>query len=218
MKYQQMQKRLIVELVASSVFIGLLGGAIYMLSSMLEEVETSKRNNELDLTKTVTERSALVGKYDKTRQFADLYEAALKKNPQRGIYGNRQDIQEQFKVLQREYDINNLTLSISPARDVTEAKFKRPNLAVYTSELKLNFDTLLDNNAIALISGLERELLGVLRITSFKLTRTEDLSDKALRAVTIDGSYPLIRGEIIAVWRGIKTIEPLAKDAPAAKP
>ena len=206
MKYAQLKKRLIIESSIVGAILLVVGGITYFLSDSLDEYEKEAHALELSVAKATAERTALSGKFDKTKQNADLYEEALKKNPKSGIYNGRQDIQDQFNKLQ-EHDINDMTLNVSLAKEPKDAKLKRPFGMIVSSDLKINFNTLLDDNALTMLDAMQSELLGVPKITSFKITRSEDISEKVLQSVRSTGSYPLVKAEVTASWLSIKPQE-----------
>ena len=217
MKYSQLKKRLITESIVALGILAIVGGITYYLSFMLEDYQKQSQDLELLVAKATTERTALTGKFDKTKQNTDLYVEALKKNPKSGLYTNRQDIEGQFKLFQQAYDVNDISLTVSPPKELKDVKYKKPAGTVTVSDLKLSFNTLLDDDAFAMIDAMQKDLLGVAKIVSLKLTRNEDISDKVLQTVETKGTYPLVKADITAAWLAIKPPETPAKNE-APKP
>lgn len=217
MKASDLHKRLAFEGLVVVLVMVVSGSVLYSLVSTVENYEREVQSISSQVSKLSSESTALRTKYDETRQQVGLYEEAIRKNPKSDLSNNRQQAQAVFNQLQEIYGVNISRVNLSAPRELTEPKYKRPNMKVVSTEFKLSFDAPDDTQFYAMLDALQQDLPGAMQLSSVKLTRAEALSEDMLRTIENEGSYPLIKGDLNANWMLIQPVEQeeAAEDAPA---
>ncbi|NBX02739.1 MAG: hypothetical protein EBR02_01465 [Alphaproteobacteria bacterium] len=218
MKQKRLKNRLALEALVTAFFLSFLWGIIYLLADALEESLAQERNLEIEVQQIETEMRALQTKFDNTQKNMDMYREAIAKNPEDGSFISRQDIQEKFNQYKTRYMMNGLRLTMTSRKDSSDAKYKVGLMVVASSNLTLTFDTLMDENVYAMLDNVQKDFIGIPKITSVKLTRSEDVSPKVLEGIAEQGSYPLIKSEVKIELLGIKPIESAKSNANAPTP
>ncbi len=210
------KKRFLLE---SSLFVILLSGAaglVYVLDIQSQDYISQNQTLEVEIAKVTTERNALQTKYDNVRNNMSVYQEALAKNPAGVQFPSRQYIQDKFNQYQNRFSLANLRLTMTPRKEATESKLKKDSKIVAYTDVTVTFETLIDDSAYSLLAAIEKEFNGIVKVTSFKVTRTVPYSDKVIEGILRTGTHPLFKTEMQMTWYGIVENEKSAAKVPNA--
>lgn len=214
MKLGDVKKRWMLESSAIAGVLAVLSVLAYYMTSVTESFSMEVTELEGRVSKLVSDKTQLSAQYENVQKYMSLYDIALERNPANGSYASREIAAAKFKEYNDRYHMLNLKLTMTPPKELTGAVYKRKNAQMLSSDVAVDFDTITDDQAYSLLSAMDTELLGVQRVNSFKLTRLEKLSDKALQAINDKGTYALIKVELRNAWLGFKQLDTdTAKDA-----
>ncbi len=202
--------------VIASVLV-VLGGGAFFLGSFSDDYERESQTLESGVNGIAASTNSLRSKYDKIQKNEALYQEVLQLKSEDGLNINQQVAKNRFNRFKDQYYLSDLHLSMSPVTEMKDANHRRDAYIVVSSEVNVDFEALSDEYAYGLMNAIQRELSGSSSISKITLTRQGAITEEALRAISENGSYPLVRSEMKFIWFGIKPVESNDSSANASK-
>lgn len=207
MKSNAIKKRLLMESVGVGLLLAFLGGSAYFLSMLYDDALQQSATLETQMNAITTEATTLKERYSRIKDNADLYYEIVQKSNTDGFALSRQVIRKKFDQYKALYFLSNLKLSMGPTTEMTGPKYKRNTQIMVSSDITVSFEALSDEDVYSMMHAVERDFPGTVKTTRFTLSRKNKLTDEALLTITQSGQYPLVSGQWLFTWIGIKPIE-----------
>lgn len=189
------------------VVLGTLGWGLSYLDSLATDYEEKSKALETEVGTLETQTKALQDKFFKAQRQTAMYQELLRKNGPDGLAIGRDIILEKFNEFKNLYYLNDLHLSMEPAKPVDGAAYKRGPNAIVASPVKAEFNTLSDEYVYALLYALAQDLPGSITITDITLERQKDMTDDVMREVAQKGSASMVKSTVNFNWFGIRAID-----------
>lgn len=215
MKYEKLKRQVVVELGIMGGVLLVMAALIYVLSSLLEDYETSNQGLQKQVDAIDLEMNTLRGRFNNIKNNIGIYEEIIKKKAEGRLAINRQMVLEKFNQFKTQYTLSSMRMTVSNAQEVKDGIFKRKNSNVNFSDVVVNFDVMSDENIFQLVDSLREELPGISKVVRVNMYRQRPFDDEIYQQISQKGSYPLIKSEIRFIWFGINSIEPPAASSPA---
>jgi|GEM_PF-3012544 len=203
MKLIVLKKRWGIESLIAIAVVGTLYGAIHFMEQTRDNYNREVADLEKKLTTVTNDKNSLNTQYQNVKSNEAIYEEAQARNPANGKFTNRQVAARKFNSFNARYNLSNLRLSMSTANEIADAKYRRKTTLVASSNVSIEFDTVTDDKVLAFTDAMQNELLGMPKVLSLTLTRSEKLTDKALKSLVERGSYPLVKANMSVLWLGL---------------
>lgn len=172
-----------------------------------------------DLKKTQTEvggldrkEQSLTNQLAKAKNSLRLYETIIQHNSQEDFSLNRELATATLNELNERYRLSNLSVSISPIKELQNESLQNASSVVIYSEVALKFKGISDEMIMGFTNDVARQFLGYVNITEFSMEKESDINGEALYAVSKGKKPGIVSGELKFVWLGLKL------NAPADKP
>lgn len=215
MKINDVKKQLLKEGIIFLALLLALGGGVFALTLLSDSYLNDKQALQGKVQDITTQAKVLKEKYFRVQQNTALYQEAMQKMTDNQLMINRQSMRDSFDQFKQQYFLNSLRLSASAVTDMKDAKYKRTNYIMVSSDVETSFDALSDEHIYSLIDAMEKRLPGASRLTKCTITRTQKLSNEAFRTISQKAVYPVVRGELKFLWLGIKPVDAVTDNANA---
>lgn len=215
MRYQDVKRKLILETSIVLLILAALAGLVYFLNALAEDYTLQTGQLKEQLTAVTNEVRTLQDKYHKTQNNMELYAQIAEKNENDGLSISRKLLRKKVNEFKPRYYLNDLAITMAPAKDLTGDKYKYKTGNMVSSELTVNFDALTDEDVYSLMQSMQDELSGAVKTTKFSITRQNKATDDSLRQIAKSGQYSMVKGSIQLKWMGIKSAD--TADVPEIK-
>lgn len=186
-----------------------LGGLTYFLDDYNTgyTAETVEMNKQVE--QKTDETKKLRAKYTKVQKNADLYGEYLKQSQNGGLSVDRSVVAARLNEIAAKYYVIGKT-TVSKTEELKDEKYKMPTSVVVSSEVKLPFEALTDEDIYAFIQAIDQEMPGIVRFRKFTIKRESKVTDQVINTIIKEGKYKLVSGELNFLIQGIRPVEPAA--------
>lgn len=216
MKYQAVKNTLIRQSITVAVVLVVALGVLLFIDSQdvsyTEEVKTLQDQTD----KILRDMSTLRDQYAKVDQSAEMYRDIERRNAKNALTLNRPYLRDTFDTLRKQYALNSMKITMSTPQPREGRQYKRDSGFIESSEVAAEFEAVSDEVIFAILRDVQKEMAGVkfFRV-AFSTIRLPDAL--ALQAISQQGGYGLVKGEMKFTWFGINLPPPVdPKAAPGA--
>lgn len=207
MKYKIVRKNLLKESATIAGVLVLLAASLYFLISWHDDKEQENRNLQTELTSLKNEMQSLDSKYTNWRQNNSLYEEALAKNKSSELSISRGLIRDLFDRYRNQFALRNVSLQMQPVQPISLPEYNRQNFNMVYSEVTISFDALTDLDVYRLISALQSDLSGKIKMLSFSVIKKNNLTKEAATDIATKGTVNMVSASMRLLWVGIAQAE-----------
>lgn len=207
-KSQALKKKLIKTSIIMLVAVSASAAIAYSVFAWSSSLQEDARKAENKLNAARRDVSSREIKNADARKYLELYKRITGESEQAKISDlSREKAQLWLKELARQTGVVNLQGSFSPVTPMKDENFRKKTLEGISSEVKLEFSAMTDENAYRFLNAVLHRFPGYVKVTAFTLTRDGEISDSVLVA-TGRGEIPaLVKGSMDFYWIGVREIE-----------
>jgi hypothetical protein len=206
-KYKRLRKNLIFEsAVIAGVLTALAGGAFF-ISSMSDDYRNQRNTISGQIGGLAAQIGQLQAQLTKAQRSMGAYQDLLKRNQNAGFTLSRQDAKTKLETLRDRYRLATMHVNMSPIVDASDAKYQKKTVSMISNTMTLDMDAMSDEDIVAFMDDMEKELSGFVRVTTFSIVKSEKVSNENLLTISQRGTFPMVRGEIKFIWMGIKSLD-----------
>lgn len=214
MKFEDIKKKIIIELSIAAGVVVITAAVVFGMTMLSDNFRAEQDKLKIHLAAVTKDRKTLEGKYDKIKNNMDMYHEVLEKNATNQLSISMPLLRKKVDEFKPKYFLNDFSLVMSPAKDMTEPQYRYPTSVMEASTLTANFDALTDEDLYAMLKAMQDELSGGLKITKFSIARSSKVTDETLRTIARTGQYTVVKGDMKLTWFGIRVLDA----EPAAEP
>lgn len=192
--------------------IAITAGAMYAGSYMQDDLKKTKSQmNSLN-----RKQQGLEKKIAKAKESLQLYETITQENGSQNFTLDRDQATARLNQLNERYRLSNLSVSISPVKELKNGATQNSSGVVIYSEVALQFKGISDELILGFVNEISRRFVGYVNITEFSMTKQGDINGKVLYGVSKGKKPVTVSGSLKFLWLGLKLDQPDEDNTEAA--
>lgn len=203
MKVQQTHKRLIIELLIYLVVVVLGAAACFFMSGQLEQSKkkVERVESQVDKLKQKIRLSDVTNV-----EFAEAVRKWQSLSPEaKKLTGLRiNDAKDMVDYFKEAYELYGVSTSFSKPQELSDKAFKKDTLSTVYSEVSVNFSSVSDAHAFNFVHALEQYFPGYIQVTSFSLSRNQDLTQDIFYNIVAGEQIPTVTATLVFKWWDFK--------------
>lgn len=188
-----------------------LGGVVLALTVMtyvLSEVRNdyTERRNQLvgGVAQMASDIAQTQMKLSKAEKAMPTFSSEFGNAQKPEISLDRQRAAELIERLKEQHLFASLRVSMSPVKDLEDARFKNRLFTGQYCEMLISAEGLSDEHVFQFLDQLDHELPGRLKIESLKVSRIAEPIPQMMALIAKSGRVGLVRADIKILWMGVK--------------
>ena len=214
-KLKNLQKRLIKVSIIAVVGVAVSCAAAAAISSWYESANTEKANAEGQLATLRSDITMREGKAKKADEYMKLYRQ-IKGEGGNNIVSNLDRNTGKVWIAQAAETLGlvNLTGDFAPVAPIDNAQFRRKTLEGIMSEVKLEFTSLTDEQAIRFVEAIQKHFPGYVKVKNMQMEKMTDITSEILSSVGKGEKPELIKSSVEFLWIGVHELDDKTKAQP----
>jgi len=215
MKLATVRNALIKQTIIVGAVIAVVVAPVLYLDSMSTNYDAEIQKNQAQSDAISKELITLLSQSDNANGQILAYNEIKQKQDKKLLTISKTTLRDAILLARKKYKFENFDVDMGAIKTREGEKYKLATVFTETSDINIKLSASSDLDVFALMRSLQ-ESFSTIRFTKLKLTLAKDLDNTALLAIRNTGFAPLVNGEIVFTWSGIKNVkndepEPSAK-------
>jgi hypothetical protein len=184
------------------------GVGLWAISVLYDDFEQKKNNASRVANELMAQKQSIETKFTAVKSNMGVYQESQRWAESPGLFIDSQAVRDLFNYYQSILFIKKMSVEMQPIADMTGTpSMVREHFVVTKTSAKVMIDAVSDEDVYALLRVMQSELPGFLRVVSFTLKKTKDLSKEVLAEVRKQGSSSVVTAEIQLDWYGLRSTD-----------
>ncbi len=195
----------------SGMFLALLafiGGIAFYVDMLRADYEQQSGKVSGEAAQLVAKRQEMERRLQEIKDNFFIFEESNTRIKRTGLFIDSQAIRDSFAAYQPRFMLKSLSVDMTPIADVSDdQKFIRKLFVASKATVKVSVEAITDEDIYDLISAMQRDLPGFMKITEFSAENVEKLTPDVLIKIRKEGPYSLVKSDFSFEWYGLKSTE-----------
>lgn len=212
MQIESIRKKLLKETVLALTGLIVVAGITYFLDDYALGYRAETENMKKQVDGKINDTKKLQEKFVKVQTHTGLYEEYLKQSQQGGMSVEPSMVVSRLSELANKYYIHSggNKITVGKPEELKDDRYNTATSQVIAAEVKLPFEALTDEDVYAFVRAVGESMPGIVRFKKFTIKRESKVTDQVINAITKEGKYKLVSGEVHFTVYGIRAKEPAA--------
>lgn len=205
MNIAPLRKTILKETTIFTALIILLGGAIFYLTMLSNDLAQQKETASRVANQFLTEKQGMDKKFNSVKNHMYIYNESQGWIRKQGLFLDSQAVRDLFNYYQNTLFLKKVTVELQPINDASDGKYGGKHFIATRTTAKVTLEAITDEDVYRLVRTMQNDLPGFIKITSMNFTKREPLTRDVLERIRREGYHTLVTGEMTFEWYGLRS-------------